>query len=67
MPDMESPTEGPLWKNMMESQPGIATIAGFNTFRGANTIMQGGYMDFKKGNKLTNFTRQKYRLSLIHI
>ena len=54
MPDMESPTEGPLWKNMMESQPGIATIAGFNTFRGANTIMQGGYMEDRKSTRLNS-------------
>lgn len=46
-----SGVESPLAMRMIENMPGIATSIGFSTARGTNTLMRGGFMDFKYGAK----------------
>lgn len=48
--------QAPLAMRMMENLPGIATSVGFSSARGSNTIMRGGYMDYKyaKGSRMAN-------------
>lgn len=38
-------TNTPLAMRMMEHMPGIAASIGFSSFRGANTLIRGGFMD----------------------
>lgn len=44
-----SGVESPLAMRMIENMPGIATSVGFSTARGTNTLMRGGFMDYKYG------------------
>lgn len=48
--------QSPLAMRMVENLPGIATSIGFSSARGSNTIMRGGYMDYKyaKGSRMAN-------------
>ena len=48
--------QAPLAMRMMENMPGIATSVGFSTARGTNTLMRGGFMDYKyaKGSRMAN-------------
>ncbi len=48
--------QAPLAMRMAEHIPGIATSIGFSSGRGANTLMRGGYMDYKyaKGSRMAN-------------
>lgn len=47
-----SNVQAPLAMRMAEHIPGIATSIGFSSARGSNTIMRGGYMDYKYGGEL---------------
>ena len=49
--DMSS-VEAPLAMRMMENAPGMAASIGFSMSRGSNTIMRGGFMDYKHGGAL---------------
>ena len=51
-----SNVQAPLAMRMVENLPGIATSIGFSSARGSNTIMRGGYMDYKhaKGSRMAN-------------
>ncbi len=55
-----SGVESPLAMRMIENMPGIATSVGFSTARGTNTLMRGGFMDYKyaKGSRMAG----KFRL-----
>jgi len=55
-----SGVQAPLAMRMMENIPGIATSVGFSTARGTNTLMRGGFMDYKyaKGSRMAS----KFRL-----
>jgi hypothetical protein len=44
--------QAPLAMRMAEHLPGIAASIGFSSARGSNTIMRGGYMDYKYGGAL---------------
>jgi hypothetical protein len=48
--------QSPLAMRMVENMPGIAASIGFSSARGSNTIMRGGYMDYKyaKGSRMAN-------------
>lgn len=48
--------QAPLAMRMAEHIPGIATSIGFSSGRGSNTLMRGGYMDYKyaKGSRMAN-------------
>jgi hypothetical protein len=42
-----SGVQAPLAMRMMENIPGISTSVGFSTARGTNTLLRGGFMDYK--------------------
>ena len=47
-----SNVQAPLAMRMMENAPGMAASIGFSMSRGSNTIMRGGFMDYKHGGAL---------------